>query len=328
MIKKILFILSISVGYYSVANAQVLTKEELDHSVIYFLKNSGEFVSVRDSADFIRIISPPDSSDLSAYVVRDFYMTGKPKLIGKTLVPRFYLKPQGAFIEYFPNGHRKTIQNYKNGGPTGEVTHYYPNGKLYYASSFDIINKRLIVSEAGDSTGKATVSNGNGTLTLYDNDFKFETDHGSIVKGLMDGEWTGIYLDSINYVCLFKEGKGTNGKSYLPSGKVYEFSEAEMEPLPKGGMGEFYKFLAKNIHYPAVAKENNIQGEVFLTFIVERDGKLNDIKILRGIGAGCDEEALRVLKLSPPWSPGFHYGIPVRVKYQVPISFALQVEYH
>src|SRR6185503_11052597 len=107
------------------------------------------------------------------------------------------------------NGHRKTIENYENGSQTGEVTHYYPNGKLYYAQVYDK-NKRLIVNEARDSTGIVTVADGNGTLTLYDNNFKFETDHGSIVKGLMEGEWTGIYHDSIKYVCLFKEGKGTS----------------------------------------------------------------------------------------------------------------------
>jgi len=329
MIRKILFTLLLSIGYNSFANAQALTKEELDHSDIYFLKNSGESVMRKDSADFIRIISAPDTEVRNAYVVRDFYISGKPKMTGRTLTPTIQLKKQGIFVEYFPNGRRKLIESYNNGELTGEASHYYPNGKLYYISSYDKDRRLTIISDARDSTGIVTVTDGNGTLTLYSDDFKVISDRGAIVRGLREGEWRGIFRDSVKYVCLFKEGKGTSGKSYLPSGKVYEFSTAEIEPLPKGGIGEFYKFLAMNIHYPAVAKMNNIQGKVFLTFTIERDGKLTDVKILRGIGSGCDEEALRVVSSSPPWNPGYQYGIPVRVKYQVPISFTLQqVDYH
>jgi len=104
------------------------------------------------------------------------------------------------------------------------------------------------------------------------------------------------------------------------------FTAVEQEPTPSGGMGKFYDYLSKNIHYPAVAKENNVQGKVFLTFVVERDGSLTDVKVLRGIGSGCDEEAMRVLRNAPHWKPGIQNGRPVRVQYNVPISFTLQSE--
>jgi periplasmic protein TonB len=102
------------------------------------------------------------------------------------------------------------------------------------------------------------------------------------------------------------------------------FVTVEKEPEPNGGIGKFYEYLQKNIRYPAVAKENNIQGKVFLTFVVEKDGSITDVKVLRGLGSGCDEEAMRVLRNSPKWKPGIQNGRPVRVQYQVPISFALQ----
>jgi len=102
------------------------------------------------------------------------------------------------------------------------------------------------------------------------------------------------------------------------------FTAVEQEPTPAGGIGKFYEYLAKNIRYPAVAKENNVQGKVFLTFVVERDGSITDVKVLRGLGNGCDEEAMRVLRAAPKWKPGIQNGRPVRVQYQVPISFALQ----
>jgi len=101
------------------------------------------------------------------------------------------------------------------------------------------------------------------------------------------------------------------------------FTAVEQEPSFPGGIEKFYAYLGRNIHYPAVAKENNVQGKVFLTFVVERDGSLTDIKVLRGIGSGCDEEAVRVLKAAPKWKAGIQNGRPVRVQYNVPITFTL-----
>ncbi len=104
------------------------------------------------------------------------------------------------------------------------------------------------------------------------------------------------------------------------------FTSVEQNPEFQGGEAAFARYLSKNIHYPAVAKENNVQGKVFLQFVVERDGSITDIKVVRGIGSGCDEEATRVLKNSPHWKPGIQNGRAVRVYYTIPISFTLQQE--
>lgn len=104
------------------------------------------------------------------------------------------------------------------------------------------------------------------------------------------------------------------------------FTSVEQVPEFAGGLEKFGAYLSKNIRYPAVARENNVQGRVICTFVVERDGSLTDIKVVRGIGSGCDEEAIRVLKNSPKWKPGIQNGRPVRVQYSVPISFTLASE--
>lgn len=101
------------------------------------------------------------------------------------------------------------------------------------------------------------------------------------------------------------------------------FTAVEQEPSFPGGIEQFYRFLQSNIRYPAKAFENNVQGKVFLTFVVEKDGSLTDIKVVRGIGSGCDEEARRVITISPKWKPGIQNGRPVRVQYTMPISFTL-----
>lgn len=102
------------------------------------------------------------------------------------------------------------------------------------------------------------------------------------------------------------------------------FTNVEVVPGFPGGLGQFGKFLEKNLRYPAIARENGIKGRVYCSFVVEKDGSLTDIKIARGIGGGCDEEAVRVLKNSPKWTPGIQNGRPVRVSYTIPIVFQLQ----
>lgn len=97
----------------------------------------------------------------------------------------------------------------------------------------------------------------------------------------------------------------------------------EMPSFP-GGEGEMYKYIGKNIEYPRMAKESGISGRVFVTFVVEKDGSVTDVKVLRGIGGGCDEEAVRVIKSMPKWKPGKQRGKPVRVQYRMPIKFTLQ----
>lgn len=102
------------------------------------------------------------------------------------------------------------------------------------------------------------------------------------------------------------------------------FTAVEKNAEYPGGLDKFYKYLESTMRYPSVARENNVQGKVFLTFVVEKDGSLTDIKVLRGIGSGCDEEAMRVVRGSKKWTPGQQNGRPVRQQYTVPISFTLQ----
>lgn len=113
-------------------------------------------------------------------------------------------------------------------------------------------------------------------------------------------------------------------KDTIPSKKdSIVFTNVEVLPAFPGGIQEFSKFLSSNLKYPSEAKKAGIEGRVFLNFIVEKDGSLSDIKVVRGIGGGCDEEAVRVLSLSPKWNPGVQNGRNVRVSYTIPIFFQL-----
>lgn len=101
------------------------------------------------------------------------------------------------------------------------------------------------------------------------------------------------------------------------------FTIVEEMPSFPGGDEPRVKFLRDNIVYPQMAKENNIQGTVYVSFVVDSKGKVTDVRLLRGIGGGCDEEAIRVVKLMPPWNPGKQNGKSVRVQFNMPIRFTL-----
>ncbi len=97
----------------------------------------------------------------------------------------------------------------------------------------------------------------------------------------------------------------------------------EVNAEPEGGMEAFYKYISRNIKYPAQAKRMGIEGKVFVQFVVEKDGSLTDVKAVRGIGAGCDEEAERVVRDAKKWKPGKQRGRPVRQRMVIPIIFTL-----
>jgi periplasmic protein TonB len=90
-----------------------------------------------------------------------------------------------------------------------------------------------------------------------------------------------------------------------------------------GGDAARIQFLSDNLKYPALARETDIEGTVYVEFVVERNGKITNIKVKRGIGGGCDEEAVRVVKMMPNWNPGRQNGQNVRVQYMIPIKFIL-----
>lgn len=102
------------------------------------------------------------------------------------------------------------------------------------------------------------------------------------------------------------------------------FLKVEEDPAFPGGLTAFYKYVSKNLDYPKQAIRNEVQGKVYVQFVVDTDGSLSDIKIAKGIGAGCDEEALRVLQNSPDWNPGKQRGRAVKVRMTIPIIFKLQ----
>lgn len=104
--------------------------------------------------------------------------------------------------------------------------------------------------------------------------------------------------------------------------KVFDF--VQQKPEFPDGEAALLKYLNSNIKYPAIARENSITGRVIVKFVVTKTGEIQNVSLVRGIGGGCDEEALRVVKSMPPWKPGKHNGKAVNVTFTLPITFKLE----
>ena len=149
-------------------------------------------------------------------------------------------------------------------------------------------------------------------------------------------------LISTNYLFAQEVTKSINPKSVEPSKEVVASEEAKavadsvqtndsdvvfvfVEDVPeyKGGDEARIKYLQQTIHYPEKAKEKNMQGTVYITFVVEKDGSVSNIKVLRGVCESLDAEAVRVISSMPDWTPGRQRGKAVRVQYNMPIRFVL-----
>jgi TonB family protein len=298
---------------------------------VYFIKNNGARVPMRDSADFIRTVTEPDSGS-SLYDVVEIFSNGNKKLIGKSISadpPKF----DGVKLTFFKNGAKESITNYKNGSKAGDEMDYFPNGKLYIQKSYPDNGKAdnsfrddFTIVLLNDSTGKTLITNGNGHYQAYNKDFSYIKEEGEVKDGKMTGTWKGNFKeDHITFTENYDNGVLISGTSVNKDGKKTTYTKSRMQmPEFEGGVQAFSQYLGSNIRYPALARKNGIEGRVILSFSVEKDGGITDITVVRSLSPDLDEEALRVLKKSPNWRPGTWFGIPVKVKYVVPIVFKLK----
>lgn len=191
---------------------------------------------------------------------------------------------------------------------------------LKYGLSAPLFIMMLILSSATISDSKAVKSINNNAEEL------FLQPASAIIP---EEEAKALYPEVVNVLSTdkFAPKKATLLKEKVfaldttKKGQVYV--AVEQQPQFPGDDKAFAAYLGKTIKYPQTARKNNVQGRVILTFVVEKDGAISDVKVLRGVGSGCDEEAVRALKQSPKWIPGKQKGKAVRVQFTVPVEFKL-----
>ena len=295
----------------------------------FFVKNNGALAVNKDSADFVRIVTTPEK-DSELFTVAEYYISGKKKRIYKSR-GAYPVIIEGSAISFYPNGARQFIENYESGRRLGNAYEYFPNGQLYTQKDYaprphnkKSFEEKYSVQLVNDSLGKAIVTDGNGIYQIYNKDFKEVVEQGAVKNGQRNGIWKGTSkAPESTFEEEYMNGELISGKATY-EGRTLTYSKArQTAPKFPGGDQAFGRFLGRQIRYPAYERENNIQGRVIITFDVGKDGKLSNFQIIQSVSEGLDNEALKMLKNSPVWKPGTLYGMPISVKYTVPITFTL-----
>lgn len=299
---------------------------------VYFLKDDGRYVNLKDSADYIRIVREPDSG-MVLYNVLEYYLNGNLKFVGKssTIDP---IKLEGQTLSYYPNKKKKQVATYEKGHILGAVYDYYHNGKLYRAVEYvdnqnhsmelKSMGKEEIVHTVYDSTSVEVVKDGNGHYQVYDTEYKTVEEEGDVKNGKREGIWKGTSnKGKTTFTEEYGDGKFIKGTSTDESGNSKNYTVKEALPTFKGGESAFARYLSESMRYPPRARNKGIQGRVTLSFVIGKDGSLTDIKVLQSIDPELDAEAIRVIRQSPKWNPGLQHGVPVKVAYTMPINFNL-----
>ena len=255
----------------------------------------------------------------------------------KTVVSETLELPKEKYSEVSPDTKAtvKTIKNdsyeafYKFLGNNikypGRAVDNHLQGNLIL--SFTVNNKKIEDIDVAPKLGFGTDEEATAVVASYTGDALADGNYSMRIQFRLSGSKGKIF----NQNAVPKEGyTALNPLTIMGSitddpnqSKEYSFVSLQTPPSYPGGIAAFYKFLAANIKYPKEAADNKIQGYVFVSFIVEVDGALSDIKINRKLGYGTDEEAIRVLNLSQKWNPGYYDGAAVRTRYNIPIRFAL-----
>ncbi|RYU92520.1 TonB family protein [Mucilaginibacter terrigena] len=320
MVKYIYLTILWALSSTAIAQSNSRKTEKRPDSVGYYMLDETTMASEQD-AKFVRLLIKTDSN---MFRVNDYYMDGTLKLTAKTTVDSLNFFPGARSIcyEYYPNGKRKSIRNFEKGVIVGDAVTYYSNGSLHTIQNHSL--KDIYLKQCLDTAGNILANNGNGKwLKTSDGNLEGYME-GPVLNGKEEGEWKRYIADTV-YTIVYKQGQIISGEEFLKI-KDSVFEKVDVSPSFPGGDSAFGKYLSRNIRYPARARENNVQGRVVITFIVEKDGTITNIRVLRGLGSGLDEESVRVLAESPKWKPGLSKGKPVRVQYSVPISYALQTE--
>jgi len=200
------------------------------------------------------------------------------------------------------------VQFQENDSDAAIVRVYYISGKIKTERHYSSYSKKI-------QQGTEIEWDENGQVTISAN----------YNEGMLDGERVTYYSDGkLKEKGMYKNGIVEKSKQLTAGGEEMVFAIVEHPPQFPGGEDKMYRFLKKKIKYPKDARWKGIQGKVFITFVVTRDGSVTDVRIVRGVSKEIDAEALRVIKLMPKWTPGTQNGRKVNVQFNLPINFALR----
>ena len=252
-----------------------------------------------------------------SYKIFDYYKSGILQMEGISLAKDNILK-EGLFIYYYENGNKESVKRFKKSVLNGKFTTYYESGNRKSEGEYLEDNRGetiMKILKFWNLQNVQTVINGNGE---YDENTGTEINKGKIKAGYKDGTWTGTNkIFKFTYTEKYENGKFLSGISNDAQKAEHIYNVVELKPEPKKGIGHFYKYIGKNFEIPADIGKG---GQVIVGFLIDKDGKIVEPLVIKGIADGTDREAVRVVASYKNWSPGELRGIKVRVAYSIPIN--------
>jgi hypothetical protein len=268
---------------------------------------------------YIRVVKDYNNPNQGSYEVKDFYKSGKIAMTGTT-TKRDKIIKTGMFVYYYENGNKKSIVNYVFDKKYGECFEFYENGNKKeageYNGNYDDTAKYYRLNQYWDENNNQLIIDGNGNYSCKNNTGYIET--GTYKDGYKDGIYEGKNLKyNTSFIEKYKDGKFISGTRTFADNTKKEYSEMETKPVPKRGMEDFFKFIGRNFRTPDV---QGLKGKVYITFVVDKDGKIVEPKILRDLGYGTGAEAARVVTAYDGFIPGEQRGQKVRCTFSIPIE--------
>jgi antitoxin component YwqK of YwqJK toxin-antitoxin module len=267
---------------------------------------------------YYRVIKGYYSEKQETYQIQDYYKSGVLEKEGLSRNKEGDSKV-GEFIFYYENGNKKAVSNFVKNRLNGKDSRWYDNGNKKQEGEYIFDEKKneseYKVNLFWDRNGAQKVTDGTGDYEEIEENF-FAS--GKVINGYKDGLWEG-YDKKIGYTFSenYKNQKLVSGVSVDKDKISHNYKVVELKPEAKNGIMDFYNHVAKNFRRPNVER---LSGKIYLTFIIDKEGKVIEPKIIQGIGYGADEEAIRVLSSYKNFNPTEIRGIKVKRTYSLPIS--------
>jgi hypothetical protein len=272
-----------------------------------------------NSADYkyIRVVENYNN-DPKLFIFTEYYRSEKicMKAISTNKDKPYFVGPH---FDYYENGNKKQQSNYVDNKLNGLQIDWYDNNvkKSEKEINWDSKNKDYTIKilQYWNPEGIQTLIDGNGECELSDDQI-FEK--GKLKNGEKQGIWEGKdRIGKFSFTEIYNEGIFVSGISTDENNTKYPYKELMTKPTPEKGMADFYKHIAKNFRTPKV---QGLQGKIYITFAVDKEGNLTDYKILRDIGYQTGTEGIKAIRSYGKWIPGKNRGISAKVLYSIPIS--------
>lgn len=324
-----LFSSKLAIIFFTLLFAKPVHAQE---TIVSYLKKNGAFTAIKDSADYTRIIQLTPN-DASLFELNEYYPNGNLKRHGWVKAPDPKLiRFEGLVETYYDNEILEAALHYTDNKLIDTAKRYYRNGVLKESRVYlnQEKNQKLMLDPDtdsrlvyyADSLDKVYILNGNGNVRFVDKDKDYE--QGDYADGIRVGHWTGtMHKGKYRFEEWYEKTGFVNGETTDSLGQKIKYTQKQIQPEYPGGIHVLRTFIGNNYKYPRGAMSAQVAGQVTINFVVEKDGKVSNYKILNDLGYGTGKAGLEVLKRASDWAPGYMRGVPVRVAYTLPIRLNL-----